>query len=79
MGEIQKKYWKIDEIAKECQVTTESIRNWEAEIGMKPKRNYNNERRYNKGQRQYMHRRAKYKTWKTVDFMNYIDELERQL
>ena len=75
----RKKYWRIGEVAKECKVSPEAIRNWEKEIDMTPKRNRFDKRLYLKTEYEYFVKRAKYKQWKIINFIEYIDELERQL
>lgn len=56
--EIEKKYWKISEIAKELGIATSAIRHYEQEIPeLKPKKRYSNGwRMYSKKERDLVHK-----------------------
>ena len=59
MDTIKKVYWKPQEVATECKVSTQSIRNWEKETNMRIRRNISNERRYNERQLSWFKERAR--------------------
>ena len=58
MDTIKKVYWKPQEVAEICNVSTQSIRVWESEVKMRPRRNSTNHRRYNEKQVEWFKKRA---------------------